>query len=102
MKTIAVCIINYNTSDLLRECLHSILVQNVDEILVVDNASADCSVEMMKAEFPSIPLMALGKNLGFGAASNRGVKACCSEQIFLLKADNRMKTVSDQSLRNYL
>jgi GT2 family glycosyltransferase len=102
VKTIAVCIINYNTSDLLRECLHSILVQNVDEILVVDNASADCSVEMMKAEFPSIPLMALGKNLGFGAASNRGVKACCSEQIVLLNADTRMKTGSVQALRNYL
>jgi GT2 family glycosyltransferase len=102
VKTIAVCIINYNTSDLLRECLHSILVQNADEIVVVDNASADCSVEMMKAEFPSIPLIALGKNLGFGAASNRGIKACCSEQIVLLNADTRMKTGSLQALRNYL
>ena len=102
MKTIAVCIINYNTSDLLRECLHSILVQNVDEIVVVDNASADCSVEMMKAEFPSIPLIALEKNLGFGAASNRGIKACCSEQIVLLNADTRMNTGSIQALRNYL
>lgn len=102
MKTIAVCIINYNTSDLLQECLHSILVQNVDEIVVVDNASADCSVEMMKAEFPSIPLIALGKNLGFGAASNRGIKACSSEQIVLLNADTRMNSGSIQALRNYL
>lgn len=100
--TIAVCIINYNTRDLLRECLHSILVQTVDEIVVVDNASADCSVEMMKAEFPSIPLLALGKNLGFGAASNRGIKACNSEQIVLLNADTQMKTGSLQALRNYL
>ena len=102
MKTIAVCIINYNTSDLLRECLHSILVQNVEEIVVVDNASADCSVEMMKAEFPSVPLLALEKNLGFGAASNRGIKACHAEQIVLLNADTQMKPGSLQALRNYL
>ncbi|HSJ89300.1 MAG TPA: glycosyltransferase family 2 protein, partial [Anaerolineales bacterium] len=102
MKTIAVCIINYNTRDLLRECLHSILVQDADEIVVVDNASRDCSVEMMRTEFPSITLIALGKNLGFGAASNRGIKACYAEQIVLLNADTRMQPGSLQALRHYL
>jgi GT2 family glycosyltransferase len=102
VKAIAVCIINYNTGDLLRECLHSVLAQNADEIVVVDNASADCSVEMMKGEFPSIPLIALQKNIGYGAASNRGIEKCCSEQIVLLNADTRMKPGSLQALRNYL
>jgi GT2 family glycosyltransferase len=102
VKTIAVCIINYNTGDLLRECVHSVLAQNADEIVVVDNASADCSVEMMKGEFPSIRLIALQKNIGFGAASNRGIETCRSEQIVLLNADTRMKPGSLQALRNYL
>ena len=102
MKTVAVCIINYNTADLLRECLSSVLVQNADEIVVVDNASTDCSVEMMKAEFPSIALLALSKNIGFGAASNRGIETCTSEQVVLLNADTRMKPGSLQTLRNYL
>ena len=102
VKTIAVCIINYNTRDLLRECLHSVLAQNTDEIVVVDNASTDHSVEMMKAEFPLIPLIALQKNVGYGAASNRGIETCSSEQIVLLNADTRMKPGSLQTLRYYL
>lgn len=102
MKTTAVCIVNYNTGDLLRECLHSVLAQNADEIVVVDCASADRSVEMMKTEFPSIPLIALQKNIGFGAASNQGIETCCSEQIVLLNADTRMKPGSLQALCTYL
>lgn len=102
MNTIAVCVINYNTSELLRECLHSVLTQNADEIVVVDNASVDGSVEMMKTEFPSIPLVAFEKNIGFGAASNQGIERCYSERIVLLNADTRMKRGSLQALRNYL
>ena len=102
MKTIAVCIINYNTTDLLRECLHSVLVQNPDEIVVVDNASTDGSVEMMRVDFPSVALIVLQKNIGFGAASNRGIERCSSEQILLLNADTRMKSGSLQALREYL
>jgi hypothetical protein len=102
VKTIAVCIINYNTRELLRECLHSVLIQNADEIIVVDNASTDGSAEMMKSEFPSIPLVALEKNVGFGAASNRGIKNCRSEHIFLLNADARMNPGSLQALNRYL
>lgn len=102
MKTIAVCIISYNTRDLLRECLYSVLKQNTDEIVVVDNASTDRSVEMMKEEFPSIALISLSENIGFGAASNRGIETCTSEQIVLLNADTRMKPGSLQTLRNYL
>lgn len=102
MKTIAVCIINYNTSDLLRECLHSVSAQGADEIVVVDTASTDDSVEMMKKEFPSIRLIALQKNVGYGAASNRGIEMICSAQIVLLNADTRMNPGSLQTLREYL
>ena len=102
MNTIAVCVINYNTSELLRECLHSVLAQNAEEIVVVDNASVDGSVEMMKTEFPSIPLVTLEKNVGFGAASNQAIERCCSEQIVLLNADTQMRHGSLQALCNYL
>ena len=98
----AVCIVNYNTSNLLRDCLRSVLAQHADEIVVVDNASTDRSVEMMKAEFPSIPLIALQKNIGFGAASNRGIETCSSGQIVLLNADTWMKPGSLQKLNTYL
>ena len=102
MTTTAVCIINYNTCDLLRECLRSVMTQNADEIVVVDNASTDLSVQIMKAEFPAIPLLVLEKNFGYGAASNRGMDSCHSAYIVLLNADTRMKPGALQALRNYL
>lgn len=102
MKTMAVCIITCNTRDLLRECLRSVLMENPDEIVVVDNASTDGSVEMLKAEFPSVALVALEKNIGFGAASNRGIQRCTTEHIYLINADTRVKPGSVQALNRYL
>ena len=102
MKTVAVCVINYNTRDLLRECLHSVLPEAVDEILVVDSASTDGSVEMLKAEFPSISVISLEKNKGFGSAANLGVASCRSEHIVLLNADTRLTPGSLQVLNTHL
>ncbi|HSL43683.1 MAG TPA: glycosyltransferase family 2 protein [Anaerolineales bacterium] len=102
MKSIAVCIITCNTRDLLRECLRSVLMENPDEIVVVDNASTDGSVDMLKAEFPSVALVTLEKNIGFGAASNRGIQRCRSEHIYLINADTRVKSGSVQALNRYL
>lgn len=87
MKTTAVCIINYNTRDLLRTCLRSVLSQKPNEIIVVDNASTDGSVEMMKTEFAAVKLICLNKNIGYGAASNRAIENCQAEHILLLNAD---------------
>ena len=54
---------------------------------MVDNGSRDGTVDMLKAEFPSIPYLALPKNIGFGAASNRGIENCHSDHVFLINAD---------------
>ena len=102
MRTIAVCIITCNTRDLLRECLRSVLMESPSEIVVVDNGSMDGSVDMLKAEFPSVALVALEKNIGFGAASNRGIQGCRSEHIYLINADTRVKPGSIQALNRYL
>jgi len=102
MNTIAVCIVTCNTRDLLRKCIQSVLPEHPDEILVVDNGSKDGTVEMLKAEFPSIPFLSLPKNIGFGAASNRGIENCHSDHIFLINADVFMMPGSLQPLNQYL
>jgi GT2 family glycosyltransferase len=102
MTTTAVCIINYNTCDLLRECLFSIMTQTADHIVVVDNASTDESVQMVKTEFPAISLLALEQNVGYGAASNRGIARCQTEHIVLLNADTVMKPGALRALSDYL
>jgi GT2 family glycosyltransferase len=77
-------------------------MENPDEIVVVDNGSMDGTIEMMKTEFPSVALVALEKNIGFGAASNRGMQRCRSEHIYLINADTRVKPGSLAALNRYL
>lgn len=102
MPTISVCIVNYNTRELLHACLDSVLKENPDEVIVVDNASSDNSVAMVEAEYPSIRLVKLNKNIGYGAASNRAIEQCHTDHILLLNSDTLLKPGSLDALNRYL
>ena len=70
-----VVIVSYRSRDLLRECLdalHDHAPSRPMSIVVVDNASADGSVEMVRHEYPQVDLVASPENLGFAAATNLG------------------------------
>ena len=67
---VAVAVVSWNTRDLLRDCLQSLVGQSLAEIWVVDNASQDGSAVMVAQEFPSVRLVASERNLGFGPAVN--------------------------------
>jgi N-acetylglucosaminyl-diphospho-decaprenol L-rhamnosyltransferase len=67
---VAVAVVSWNTRDLLRDCLASLVGDPLAEVWVVDNASADGSADMVRAEFPSVQLLALEENVGFGPAVN--------------------------------
>lgn len=73
---------NWNTKELLRNCLNSL--RNSDygdfEIIVVDNASSDGSVKMVKNEFSRVHLIQNQQNLGFAKAVNQGINFCLSFQ----------------------
>ena len=74
---VAVIIVSYNTSALLCGCLRSL--QDVTlplRILVVDNASKDDTVDLVQAYFRDVQLIGLGKNVGFAAANNIGLREC--------------------------
>lgn len=74
---LAIVIVNYNTSALLRDCLHSVFASTGNLTLVVcvvDNASPDDSVAMMRAEFPNVHLIANSANVGYPAANNQGLR----------------------------
>ncbi len=73
---LAIVIVNYNVCELLRKCLRSVLAAQGDqnlEICVVDNASTDESVAMVRAEFPEVKLIANQENVGYPAANNQGL-----------------------------
>lgn len=96
MQTIdvSVIIVNYNTKNLLKNCLNSILSKTNDvniEIIVSDNCSMDGSVEMVTTEFPDVILLRNNKNLGFGAANNRALAIAKGKYIFYLNSDTVLK-----------
>ncbi len=69
MTDLSIIIVNYNVKEFLKNLLHSIkkASQNLStEIIVVDNASDDGSIEMLREKFPEVKLIANDKNLGFG------------------------------------
>jgi len=90
MFDVSVIVVNWNTKLLLRDCLASIYEQPGDvnyEVIVVDNASSDGSVEMVREEFPQIILVENSVNRGFAAANNRGIALAKGRYVLLLNSD---------------
>ncbi len=77
MLDLAVIIVNYNTCALLRDCLVSVFASQGDfsyRVCVVDNASTDGSVEMVRREFPQVDLIASAVNGGYPYGNNVGLR----------------------------
>lgn len=78
MLDLGIVIVNWNTRDLLRECLRSVQASQGDfayRVIVVDNASSDGSADMVRAEFPDVALIASAENEGYPRANNHGLRA---------------------------
>ncbi len=87
---VSIVIINWNTCDLLRNCLVSIYetVQGVEfEVFVVDNGSSDDSVAMVRELFPAVTVIANEQNLGFAAANNLAFRQMRGSYALLLNSD---------------
>lgn len=90
---LSIVIVSWNVKDLLRNCLRSVLDNSGNlklEIFVVDNASKDESVEMVKKEFPTVTLIASPENLGFSKANNKAIKLSTGRFVLLLNPDMRV------------
>jgi len=87
---LSIIIVNYNVKEFLQNLIHSIekASSNITkEILIIDNASDDGSVEFIKEKFPLVKLIANQKNLGFGKANNIGLKEATGKYILLINPD---------------
>lgn len=82
---VSVVIVSYNCREDLCTCLRS-LPSDV-EVIVVDNASSDGSVEMVRAEFPTCTIIRNESNLGFGVANNIGLRLARGKYALLLNPD---------------
>ena len=93
---ISVIIVSYNTADLLKVCLESVLASQLVncEVFVVDNASQDGSADVIRKEFPTIRLIANEDNRGFGAANNQALWQCVGQYIVFLNPDTTVEPES--------
>ncbi len=86
---VSIIIVNYNGERLLDECLQSVEGQEYKniEIILVDNASADNSVERVQTKFPHVKIIRSDKNLGFAGGNNLGAQSASGEYLVLLNND---------------
>lgn len=104
MTDVSIVIVNYNTKQILKDCVKSILNNSFDfnyEIIIVDNASTDGSQKLIKDQFPQIIFVESNINLGFGLANNLGVEKAKGEYLFFLNSDTILTENSVKKLHNF-
>jgi len=89
---LTIVIVNWNTVDLLEQCLYSLFAGHgsgkaIFRVIVVDNASMDSSVYMVENRYPSVKLIKNEFNVGFAKANNFALSQINSEYVCLLNSD---------------
>lgn len=103
---LSVIIVNWNVRDLLHRALASVYASWDDqpglEVIVVDNASRDDSVAMVRADFPQVHVIANNENRGFPAGNNQGLAAATGDFLLLLNPDTEIIADALPHMVNYL
>jgi len=86
---ISIVIVNYNGKRFLSDCLNSIFCQTYFsfEVIMVDNASRDGSVEYVQEIFPDVKIVSQSTNVGFAGGTNAGIRQAEGEFILTLNND---------------
>lgn len=90
MIRLAIVIVSFNTRRHLQACLQSLHAAPphlAHTIVVVDNGSSDGSAAAVRAAWPDVQVIEMGRNAGFAAATNAGIRACDSDLVLLLNSD---------------
>jgi GT2 family glycosyltransferase len=115
---ISIVIVSWNVRELLRQCLKSVASQQspvasheaglstgdcllATELIVVDNASSDHTVEMLRTEFPSVRVIANTENAGFTRANNQALAVAQGHYLFLLNPDTELRAGALHTLYDY-
>lgn len=102
---LSIIIVNWNTRELLKDCLNSITKKTDPEdvqIIVVDNASSDGSREMVEYLFPNVHLINSGGNIGFARANNIAIPYCTGRYVLFLNPDTIMLKDTTEKMLTFL
>lgn len=90
LMKLSVIIVNYNVKHFLDQCIHSVRLaakRVSTEVFVVDNNSVDGSLEMVRAKYPEVKIIANKQNVGFSKANNQAIRESHGEYVLLLNPD---------------
>ena len=102
---LSICIVSWNTVDLLSQCLSSIFAytENLEfEVIIVDNGSTDGTLNMIKNDFPQCKLIESAENLGFTKANNLAVQHARGKYILYLNPDTELVSNSPEKMVHFL
>jgi len=86
VRSVSVVVVTYNSEQHIETCL-SHLEGRGHEVVVVDNASSDGTVELVRRRFPDVRVIPLEENIGYGAANNVGIDATTGPYVLVLNPD---------------
>ncbi len=102
---LSIIIVNYNVRYFLEQCLHSVLRASAGletECFVIDNGSADGSIDYLKPLFPSVRFIENEANPGFAKANNQVLPLCTGEYILFLNPDTLIPEDAFRSCLAYM
>lgn len=102
---LSIIIVNWNTRDLLLQCLGSIYqtIEGIEmDVFVVDNGSLDGSITAAQERFPEVKLIQNEMNLGFARANNQALRIAMGKYLLLLNPDTQVKKEAIDRLISFM
>lgn len=105
MQSITVIVISWNPGELLKSCLQAIKqngLRLISEIIIIDNASIDDSIEIVKKEVGDIKIIQNKKNVGFAKAANQAIDKSLAEYLLFVNTDAFLLPGCIEKLYNFI
>lgn len=102
---VSIVFVSYNTAEMTIDALDSLFASTTNfelEVIIIDNASSDNSVALIKNKYPNITLIENKKNVGFGRANNQALRIMKGDYLLLLNTDAFVETDTLQKTIDYM